>query len=93
MTAQLPFGRKSERPLPPGPRLCALLSASGTGPGSSALSAPTLYERSLDWRVGSFQVSMLEIDLGISLYQRRLIRLDEPDLRCVCTEQSGARIA
>jgi hypothetical protein len=36
---------------------------------------------------------MLEIDLGISLYQRRLIRLDEPDLRCVCTEQSGARIA
>jgi hypothetical protein len=67
--------------------------ASGTEPGSSALSAPSLYERSLDWRVGSFQVSMLEIDLGISLHQPRLIRLDEPDLRCVRTEQSGPRIA
>jgi len=84
---------KSEHPPPPGPRLCAPLSASGTGPGSSALSAPSLYERSLDWRVGSFQVSMLEIDLGISLHQPRLIRLDEPDLRCVRTEQIGARIA
>jgi hypothetical protein len=54
---------KSEHPLPPGPRLCALLSASGTGSGSSTLSAPSLYERSFDWRMGSFQVSMLEINL------------------------------
>jgi hypothetical protein len=36
---------------------------------------------------------MLEIDLGIPLHQPRLIRLDEPDLRCVRTEKSGARIA
>ena len=36
---------------------------------------------------------MLEIDLGISLHQPRLICLDEPDLRCVRAERSGARIA
>jgi hypothetical protein len=36
---------------------------------------------------------MLEIDLGIPLHQPRIIRLDEPDLRCVRTEKSGARIA
>ena len=42
---------------------------------------------------GSVFKAMLEIDLGIPLHQPRLIRLDEPDLRCVRAEKSGARIA